>query len=69
MPLPCPPRSVGQSAPLADPDRLWPLGRLYFLLDPATLDPISATNRKIRQLVSQAMDYIHRKVWPRVIAG
>ena len=49
-------------AALANPDRLWPEGKLYFAFDPISLDTASRTNRRMRELVTESMDSIRDKV-------
>ena len=43
--------SLGQSAALANPQRLWPGGRVYYLFD-------EAFSEKNREVVTSAMDYM-----------
>ena len=49
-------------AALANPDRLWPEGKLYFAFDPISLGNTSRTNRRMRELVTESMDSIRDKV-------
>ena len=43
--------SLGQSAALANPQRLWPGGRVYYIFD-------EAFSEKNREVVTSAMDYM-----------
>ena len=49
-------------AALANPDRLWPGGKLYFAFDPISLDTASGTNRRMRELVTESMNSIMEQV-------